>query len=328
MTDLDELEATNAKITTHTNEYRECRQAYEDDRKMAFNGQIKCHSFDFQQVVEVPHVPLQPGQWYYWSPFKLYVFGLVNEAIDQHFHAVYTEAQQGKGANQVMSLLHSYLTAKDNLGTITHLWADNCSGQNKNKTVMWYLAWIVQHSTDSNSIIELRFQIKGHTRNSVNRGFALTKNEANKSEVLEPEDYLAVINRATGYISGTQRIHPVSFINESNGGFFRDWESAFSSFMRPLDGIQKYHFFRFEVACPGIVKVKRLPKDSWNEFNLFKRNATKQHLLYTPITVIPLKDIGLVDEKRHDMWSKYGKYAPVHLQNRWLYQSPDSDLIV
>lgn len=205
---------------THTNEYRECRQAYDEDRKAAFDNEIECHSFDFQQVVEVPHVPLQPGQWYYWSPFKLYVFGLVNKATDQHYHTVYTEAQQGKGANQVVSLLHSYLTAKDNLGVITHLWADNCSGQNKNKTVMWYLAWIVQHTTNASSVIELRFQIKGHTRNSVDRGFALTKNEANKSEIWVPADYLDVINRSTGYTSGTQKIHSVSFIDESDRGFF------------------------------------------------------------------------------------------------------------
>lgn len=112
-------------------------------------------------------------------------------------------------------------------------------------------------------MIELRFQIKGHTRNSVDRGFALTKNEANKSKIWEPADY------PIGCTSGTQKIHPVSFIHKLNGGFFRDWEKAFSAFMRPLDGI---HFFQFEKASLGIVEVKRLPKDSWNEVNLLKRN--------------------------------------------------------
>lgn len=72
------------------------------------------------------------------------MFGHVDEAIDEHYHAIYTEAQQGKGANQVVSILHSYLMAKGNIGLSTHLWADNCSGQNKNKTMIWYLAWLIQ----------------------------------------------------------------------------------------------------------------------------------------------------------------------------------------
>lgn len=98
--------------------------------------------------------------------------------------------------------------------------------------------------------------------------------------------------------------------------------------MRSLDSIQKYHFFRFEKASPGIVKVKRLPKDSWTEVNLLKRNVPKQYLLFATITPTPLKDIGLLDEKRHVMWSKYGKYVPTYLRNNWLYRSPDSDLIL
>lgn len=69
--DIDELEATNDQISSHTTEYRTCQQAYEQDRQHASSGLIKCHPSDFQQVVEVPRIPVQPGQWYYWSPFKL-----------------------------------------------------------------------------------------------------------------------------------------------------------------------------------------------------------------------------------------------------------------
>ena len=164
----------------HKQEYRACRAAYESDIKEAkvFASDTSMFSFDFQQVVEIPSMPQQLSQSYYWSPFKLYVFGIVNDAIDQHYHAMFTEAQQWKGANQVVSLLHCFLTSIKQLTPKVHLWADNCGGQNKNKTMLWYLSWLV--ATQDIEEIILRFQIKGHTRNSVDRGFGTVKQKANR----------------------------------------------------------------------------------------------------------------------------------------------------
>lgn len=84
----------------HTTEYCKCRQAYGNEI-IHCSELTKFHSFDFQQVVAIPHLPQQPDAWYYWFLFKLYVFGLVDEkAIPvQHYHTVFTEAQHGKGAN-------------------------------------------------------------------------------------------------------------------------------------------------------------------------------------------------------------------------------------
>ena len=49
---------------------------------------------------------------------------------------MFTEAQQGKGANQVVSILHCFLTSIPKLTAKINLWADNCGGQNKNKTML------------------------------------------------------------------------------------------------------------------------------------------------------------------------------------------------
>ena len=49
----------------------------------------------------------------------------------------------GKGANNIISMLHHFL-ATHNFGEAhLHLHADNCSGQNKNHYVMQYLAWCI-----------------------------------------------------------------------------------------------------------------------------------------------------------------------------------------
>lgn len=219
------------------------------------------------------------------------------------------------------------MTAGKNLGSVTHLWADNCGGQNKNKTRIWYLSWLTLKKIPPLRVIELRFQIKGHTRNSVDRGFALTKNEANREEIWHPDDYIRVIENASQH--GRIPILPASFIDEKADGFFRNWDQALSRFMRPIEGIQKFQFFRFEVDTePGLVKMKRLPEDNWVEFNLLKRGSLSIIDQLKDISPVPLPDIGLQEEKRHDMWFKYGQYIPPHLQNCWLYEKPSEELIL
>ena len=72
------------------------------------------------------------------------------------------EAVTGKGANNIISMLHHFLQTH-NLGEARlHLHACNCSGQNKNQFVMQYLARRVL--VGLNELIMLSFLIVGHTK--------------------------------------------------------------------------------------------------------------------------------------------------------------------
>ncbi len=95
------------------------------------------YSFDFAQQVHYPHNPLQPGPIYFKTPRKCAVFGVCCDALPRQVNYLIDEASDtGKGANTVVSLLHHYLgnhaLGESELG----LHADNCSGQNKNNTVL------------------------------------------------------------------------------------------------------------------------------------------------------------------------------------------------
>jgi len=89
----------------------------------------------------------------------------------------------GKGANEVASMVLYYLNTilKRNSKHLV-LWADNCGGQNKNSTLIQTFLDLVRNGLFD--IVELKFQIKGHTRNSVDRGFGLTKRAYNRNDVL------------------------------------------------------------------------------------------------------------------------------------------------
>jgi len=309
------------RLQIHQQEYRSCRTAYMNDIQNAkcAESDISTFSFDFQQVVEIPRVPQQPSQWYYWSPFKLYVFGIVDDAVDQHYHTMFTEAQQGKGANQVVSILHCFLTSIPRLTAKIHLWADNCGGQNKNKTMLWYLCWLVIIQNPKE--IVLGFQIKGHTRNSVDRGLGNVKQKANRNEVWIPETYAELVDTT----DKTDKIKAVRFYNDPPETLFRDWELACKPYLKALKGIQNYHFFRFASENPGIVEVKRLPQDKWIKVNLKKKDFLFSNFLSIEPKALP--DIGLNPEQRHDLWNKYSPYVPSQYQNQWYYSKPEDQLI-
>ena len=107
--------------------------------------------------------------------YNLYCFGIVNEGANSHRHYLYGEELVGKGLHEVVSLLDKYLDENTPLTarTIT-LYADNCGGQNKNNLMLFYLLWLVD--TRRHDTIKLKFQIKGHTRNSCDRGFGTFRN--------------------------------------------------------------------------------------------------------------------------------------------------------
>ena len=95
------------------------------------------YSFYFAQQVHYPHNPLQPGPMYFKTARKCAVFGVCYEGIPHQVNYLIDEASEtGKGANTVVSLLHHFLE-HHGLGEVNlHLHADNCSGQNKNNTVL------------------------------------------------------------------------------------------------------------------------------------------------------------------------------------------------
>jgi len=102
------------------------------------------YSFDYAQQVHLPSNPQQPGPIYFLVPRKCGLFGVCCEGIPKQVNFLIDEAHLiSKGANAVVSYLH-YFFQNFGLGeTDVHLHCDNCSGQNKNRIVLWYCAWRV-----------------------------------------------------------------------------------------------------------------------------------------------------------------------------------------
>ncbi len=130
---------------------------------------------DYGQNMELPmYNKEQPGCTYYFSPMSIYNLGVANHAhvyddgqVSEHLHChVYTEGISKKGANNVVSLIMKTLQklnllCKDSVGGELNIIFDNCSGQNKNNTVLKLPAWLMAMGYFKE--IHLIFLVVGHT---------------------------------------------------------------------------------------------------------------------------------------------------------------------
>ena len=197
------------------------------------------------------------------------------------------------------------------------LWADNCGGQNKNRIVLWFLCWWVLQGSFQE--ISLKFQIKGHTRNAVDRGFGQVKQKQVKEEIWTPTDYGDVVKRSTK--SGSNIPVDLSKKECEGNDIFYNWQECFESHCKQLPGIQKYHFFFFAKARPGICFARDLPTDPGEEFNLFKADTNPSE--FAALIPLLLPDVGLLPERRCDMHRSYRHVVPASKVEEWpIYSEP------
>ncbi len=118
--------------------------------------------------------------------------------------------------------------------------ADNCSGQNKNRYNLWFLAWLVCYGHFKT--IELRFLVAGHTKNTCDGVIGHIKKKFRKSEVLVPEEMNQIIDDSS-------TTNSVVYCRNVR---WKDWKSILSEFFRIPNElkINQYHVFRFESNLP------------------------------------------------------------------------------
>ena len=154
------------------------------------------YSFDYAQQVHFPSDPMQPGPMYFLCPRKCGLFGVTCEGMPQQVTYLIDEGMSiSKGVNSVISFLDHFF-ANHGLGEKkVHLHCDNCSGQNKNNYLLWYLAWRVMHSLHLS--VSLNFLITGHTKFGPDWCFGLIKQNYRRHMVSCLEDIVDVVKTST-----------------------------------------------------------------------------------------------------------------------------------
>ena len=258
------------------------------------------YSFDFAQQVHYPSNPLQPGPIYFLTPRKVAIFGICCEAIPHQVNFIIDEASDtGKGANTVVSLLN-YFFEHYGLGeTTVSLHADNCSGQNKNNTVVQYLMWRVL--TGLHNTVNLHFMITGHTKFSPDACFGIVKRKFRKTPVSSLDDLARVVDDSAA-------CNVCQLVGAQDGCVLiptQDWAGFLSSYFRRLDGIKQYHHLHFERDHPGAVFLRKTAVAEEEERKLL-RVAWRPSVVDKPPSITPQ---GLSYERRKYLYKKYESTA-------------------
>ncbi|XP_064631663.1 uncharacterized protein LOC135489956 [Lineus longissimus] len=215
------------------------------------------YSFDFAQQVHYPYSPYQPGPIYFLTPRKCAIFGVCCEALPQQINYLIDEGMaSSKGSNAVISYVHHFLGNYGLGEKHADLHCDNCSGQNKNKFVVWYLLWRVMNGYHDS--ITMNFLIAGHTKFAPDWCFGLFKQRFRRCEMNTLNDI------ADAVTTSANANRPQLVGNEQGESYVNmyDWQEFLKPFFKPLDGIKSLHVVRFDSRHPGVVFTKELSSDT------------------------------------------------------------------
>lgn len=224
-------------------------------------------TFDFSEKCLLPRFVRQPGQLHFVTGLKIDMFGILMSSSKKNYIFGLTEGfwPNLKTANEVGSMLCYTIKVEKGKNRDLVLHADNCSEQNKNRYMLWHLAWRVICGLEREVV--LNFLVAGHTKNRCDAAFGLVKRSFKQQDVLDPKSMIALIDRS-------------SHSNTSVCATDLEWvdgKSFLSKYFVVPSGLHlsKYHVFKFNKNFPGKVMAKSFSfSDHFESFNLLRKGTS------------------------------------------------------
>ena len=205
------------------------------------------------------------------------------------------------GPNSVISMLHHYF-AKHGLGEKSCvLHADNCAGQNKNRSVIGYLAW--RCMTGHHENIQLSFMVVGHTRCLVDGCFGLIKQKYRRSDCDTLEQLQSIVEDSASVNNAQLYQAPGS----SRPAFqWYDWVSFLDERFKAVHGIRSLQHFRFSSDSPGSVFVKEAANGEEREVGILCPAHPPIRKTLLPSTI---KAAGLTLERKRYLYTSVREHV-------------------
>ena len=264
------------------------------------------YTFDFAQQVTLPHLARQPGPLYFKTPRKVQLFGVCSEGVPEQVNYLLDEVDtigpngtKSHGANSVVSLLHDYFSRHGHGEVECVLHADNCAGQNKNGTVIAYLAWRV--IVGLHSKISLSFMIAGHTRCLVDGCFGLLKRKYRKSDIFTLEQLAATVDS-----SATPNVAQLGGVN------WYAWDQYFNTRFKKIKGISKLQHFSFDAEKPGEVLTKKTVTSPPTTVQILKVDAHQLSAAELP-QLLPRG--GMTQDRSQYLFKEIREFVPPAFQD-------------
>ena len=288
---------------------------------------------DYGQNMELPvYNKEQPGITYYYSPLSIYNLGMVDHAhvyvdgrVTEHMHChVYHEGVGKKGANNVASLIVKTLRGlnllrEDSVGGELNIVFDNCSGQNKNNTVLKLAAWLMAMGYFKS--VQFIFLVVGHTKNAADRLFNSLKHEYRKQNLFTFDELARALDQ-----SATVTVH------RTVANDFFDYDKLLDGMYRKLTGqIKQNHIFSCEDdGSEMMIRKSNLPEHQEYILRLRKKNwetvGRTEMIEYAEKVLKPIKCVGLNPYKMVEMFKNYRPVVPLEFHSDELYAEPSPEV--
>ena len=276
---------------------------------------------DYGQNMELPvYNDEQPGCTYYYSPLSVYNLGVVNHAhvydngkIGKHMYAhIYNEGEGKKGANNVASLIvktlrQLNLLQEDSAGGELNIVFDNCSGQNKNNTVLRLAVWLQQ--VEYFKKVNFIFLIVGHTKNAADSLFNSLKHEYRKQNIYTMQGLYDCLDASDA----------VTVVPASSGDFL-DYDILYQDLYRNLAGKVKSNHI-FSVSDQNPTTVIHLRESNLNEHPITLHATLKKAKIFASaaelkahsnLLLLPMKCLGMNPYKMVKLWKNYWPMVPLN----------------
>uniref|UniRef100_H3H8D3 DUF7869 domain-containing protein n=1 Tax=Phytophthora ramorum TaxID=164328 RepID=H3H8D3_PHYRM len=249
----NEVSAEKAEaLGKHTESARRMLREYKKDKTAASDDHAVI-VMDFSQNLTVPSVASTPSQWYFCSLLSVSCFGIFYENDGAQTNYLYDETVSGKGSDQINSMLEHFLRTRVLAEGKTRLtvYAGNCSGQNKNNYVIKFL--LAQVDMGRLKHVDYKFFVKGHTKNSCDRGFGHIRKYIGSVDCYTVEHVVDAVKNAAP--------NSVTVHFPRGTGQFKAYKEVLTELYKRLEGIQQFQIFSMDEAEMGVVSCRKGPDD-------------------------------------------------------------------
>ena len=334
----EEREQMMLEAAEHIKMARAQRKLYQDKVEAAQRTVDRPHSertytfvVDYGQNMSLPVFNSeQPGATYYFSPMTVNNLGIVDHAhkyddgkVGEHMHChVYTDAVGKKGANNVASLImktlrHLNILRDDSVGSELNIVFDNCTGQNKNNTVLRLAAWIAKlgYFLEVNFI----FLIVGHTKNAADRLFNSLKVQYRKKNLFTFNQLVEALGT-----SRTVTIYPA--VSED----FLDYGDLFDFFYKKLVcQIKQNHIFSSTDGSEMVLRESVLHQEITYPIlkKDFKYLTHREVIEHGNEELRMLEWQGINPYKVYELFKNFRPFVPVEFQSDPMYAEPSPEVL-
>ncbi|POM79984.1 Hypothetical protein PHPALM_2233 [Phytophthora palmivora] len=279
------------ELGQHTESAHRMRREYKKDKAAVHasdgsSSDVAVIVMDISQNLTVPSVTTTPSQWHFCSLLAVNVFGFFYE---------------NAGAQTNYHFIRTVLLPANKKHLIVY--ADNCSGQNKNNHVIKFFLAQVQMGVFER--IDYKFFVKGRTKNSCDRGFGNIRRHVCRSDCWTMDHIISAVNEAA---TSSIAVH-ISRGNE----FFKSYKPLVTELYKKLVWVQQYQIFSMDATKPGVVQCKKGPDDEPVEQDLRRKvdGVLTESTKVERMLINFLEDLSppsLKAEKKTELYSKIRPY--------------------